>query len=171
MDKGLDTLKLLNTMFTKWASDAADPSTAEVWSRHAEGVRVAQAELETLRRWAKPIPAKYGDLSDLPEELVNQLSGVKTDDLEDVIYTIVKSSQEPVELDQILIEIFRRTGKVEERRFINNKCYRMTSKGILAQVPKKKGLYIIPKIDEKPSPVPDIDFIDPDELLDDDDLV
>jgi hypothetical protein len=98
------------------------------------------SELENLRRITKPIPASYGDLSDLPAELVKELSGIKVDDLEEQLFTIIKSGEE-VDLDAILIELFRRFEVVQTRKFLQNKLWRMVQKGIVYSVPRRKGVY------------------------------
>jgi hypothetical protein len=156
----LETIQLVAGLY-KAAADRlnaegkADESLRQ--RQFAEGLEAGGAELGRLRLWAKPLPASYGDLTDLPASLLAQLSGAKTDALEDKIYAIVKSSQIPIELDRILIELFRRHGDVSERKIINSKCYRMYQKGLIAQVAGKRGLYFVrssvsPPVEEVPIP-------------------
>lgn len=117
-------------------------------------------ELQERRRAMLPVPASYGDISDLPDELLAQLSGVKTDELEDQIFSIVKAASPSIELDRLLIELFRRFGEVYERRFINNKCYRMAQKELIFAVPGRKGVYTATKPKE-PDPLKEM-FGEPD---------
>lgn len=119
------------------------PAQKESYQHRVRGLRAAIDELEARRAWARPIPARYGDLSDLPSALLAQLSGVKTDELEDQIYAVVKAAGESIELDNLLIALFRRHGDIHERRFLNNKCYRMVQKGLIFQVPGRKGVYSV----------------------------
>lgn len=97
-------------------------------------------ELEHLRRVTKPVPASYGDLSDLPAELVKELTGIKVDDLEQQLFTIIKSGAE-VDLDAILIELYRRFEVIQTRKFLQNKLWRMCQKEIVYSVPGRKGVY------------------------------
>jgi hypothetical protein len=117
------------------------PSNAKVWLERANELAAAAAELHRLRAWAKPIPAEYGDLSDLPPDLISQLSGIKTDELEDQVFAIVKAAGDQIELDRLLIELYRRFKTVHQRRFLMNKCYRMAQKGLIHLVAGKKGTY------------------------------
>lgn len=145
MDRAIEAITAAQAVFQRWVDDAptkgSPANSVALWERRIEGLTAALEEIDRLRRWSKPVPAKYGDLSDLPTELLEQLSGVKTDELEDEIYAVVKASGDQIELDRLLIELYRRTNTVHERRFLNNKCYRMVNKGILFQVPGKKGVY------------------------------
>lgn len=118
-----------------------DEQSALQHDQRAAQLRELISETKALRRWKMPVPASYGDISDLPDELVSQLSGIKTDELEEQIYGVVKAAGAEIELDRLLIELFRRFGSVHERRFINNKCYRMAQKGLIFQVPGRKGVY------------------------------
>lgn len=173
MDKAIESISAAQAVFQKWIDDARERDTPTpaipVWEKRIEGLSSAKEELERLRRWSKPVPSKYGDLSDLPLELIEQLSGAKTDDLEQEIYTIVKAAGDHIELDMILIELFRRTNEVLERKFVNNKCYRMAQRGIIFSVEGKKGVYTVrdPKADEKPNTSQTSNILeDDDDLLD-----
>ncbi|HRD45892.1 MAG TPA: hypothetical protein PLF78_05350 [Caulobacter sp.] len=140
----LESVNEVARLFHKWANERDERGELRTASLHrdrAAAIEAVVAELKELRRWRRPVPAAYGDLSDLPDELLAQLSGVKTDELEDQIYAAVKAAGEEIELDRLLIELFRRHGDVHERRFLNNKCYRMVQKGLIHQVPGKKGVY------------------------------
>jgi hypothetical protein len=98
-------------------------------------------ELEEARRLLKPIPSSYGDLSDLPPELMKELTGVKVDDLEQQLFTIVVSGGDEADLDSILIELFRKFGIIQTRKFLQNKLYRMMQKGVIHSVQGRKGVY------------------------------
>lgn len=160
----LEAIRLARELYSRWVSQADEkgsaPSDVARWKQRVEGLDDAAAELTKLRAWARPIPARYGDLSDLPAELLAQLSGVKTDELEDQIYAAVKASGEEIELDRLLIELFRRHGDVHERRFLNNKSYRMVQKGLIYQVPGRKGVYTtIPPIEDQVTPLDDAEEV------------
>lgn len=134
----------LNRRWHKTAVDAGEDKKAEVYAKRITGLEGAVAELEELRRVTKPIPASYGDLSDLPPELIKELSGIKVDDLEQQLFTIIQSGNE-VDLDTILIELFRRFEVVQTRKFLQNKLWRMCQKEVIYSVPSRKGVYSVNK--------------------------
>jgi hypothetical protein len=144
MSDPLDAIAASISIYKTWLAQPTHSDAAKhQWSKTISGLEAAAEELKRLRAWAKPVPARYGDLSDLPSDLIAQLSGVKTDELEDQIYATVKAAGDEIELDRLLIELFRRFGTVHERRFLNNKCYRMVTKGLIHQVRGRKGVYTV----------------------------
>lgn len=153
MSGPLDSVNDIARLFKRWAAERrtkGEITTAEIHeARYAKLLEVA-AHIEELERWRMPVPSSYGDISDLPSELLAQLSGIKTDELEDQIYATVKAAGDEIELDRLLIELFRRFGDVHERRFLNNKCYRMAQKGLIFQVPGRKGVYTAHKPEVAP---------------------
>ena len=143
MPDSLDSVKDLLRLYRKRKTEAEEKDDAAMAAIYADRVADFEAvvtELERLRRITMPIPASYGDLSDLPAELVKELTGIKVDDLEEQLFTIIKSGDE-VDLDAILIELFRRFGVVQTRKFLQNKLWRMAQKGIIYSVPRRKGVY------------------------------
>ena len=146
MSDHTDSVKEIGRLFVKWARERqklGEERTAAAHQARADAIQALVDEVTELRRWKMPIPASYGDISDLPDELIAQLSGIKTDELEDQIYAVVKAAGEEIELDRLLIELFRRHGDVHERRFLNNKAYRMVQKGLIHQVTGRKGVYTV----------------------------
>lgn len=154
MTDHLDSVKSLAKQFRTWAQTVSDSAAATRHNQNANTLDAVLAELEQLRRITQPIPASYGDLSDLPPELLKELSGIKADDREQQLFTIIKSGEEEVELDAILIELWRRFKVVETRKFLQNKLWRMAQKGMIWTVAGKKGVYtaIKPKIAPRPQP-------------------
>lgn len=150
MADSLESVNAAVRLYRKWAADgpnnAISVATIERWRQIADGMASAIEELTALRAWARPVPAAYGDVSDLPPELLAQLSGVKTDELEDQIYAIAKAAGDSIDLDKMLIELYRRSGEVHQRKFLMNKCYRMIQKGLIFAVPARKGVYTIHSI-------------------------
>jgi hypothetical protein len=151
MADSLESVNAAARMYRRWATEPdekVNDASRVHWAAAADALEEAAAELKRLRAWTKPVPASYGDVSDLPPELLEQLTGVKTDALEDQIYSIVKAAGEQIELDHLLIELFRRHGDVHQRRFIINKAYRMAQKGIIHIVAGRKGVYSVQQQDE-----------------------
>ncbi|MGH6650211.1 MAG: hypothetical protein ACREB7_03675 [Sphingopyxis sp.] len=148
MPDHLDSVKGYARLMEKWKSEAeakGEDKTAAGFGIRLEGFRAVIDELEHLRRITKPIPASYGDLSDLPAELIKELTGIKVDDLEQQIFTIIKSGGDEVDLDAVLIELFRRFQVVQSRKFLQNKLWRMAQKEIIYSVPGRKGIYTATK--------------------------
>lgn len=144
MPDHLDSVKSYARLMEKWKATAQDndeDKQVAMYTKRLEAFHGLIEEVEHLRRITKPIPASYGDLSDLPAELVKELTGIKVDDLEQQIFTIIKSGGVEVDLDAVLIELFRRFQVVQTRKFLQNKLWRMAQKEIIFSVPGRKGIY------------------------------
>lgn len=94
-------------------------------------------ELESL---TSALPADLGNIHDLPEELLKELSVSKTDELEDQLVTVINAYGRTASLDQILVGLYRKFRVTQKRRFIQNKLYRMSN---VWSVRGKKGVYTI----------------------------
>ncbi len=130
-----------------WLEDARKKGnvdgTVRRWTRRMHALQAAARELEALR--ARVAPAKaHEDLSDLPPALIAQLSGPKTDALEDQVLAVIADSGGQLELNGLLIGLYRRYGDVHERKALNNKAYRMVQKGLLSQIADQRGAYSLP---------------------------
>ncbi|WP_326913647.1 hypothetical protein [Sphingopyxis chilensis] len=148
MPDPIDSVKAYARLIEKWkatAQDKGEEKQVSIYTTRLEGLYGVIEELEHLRRITKPIPASYGDLSDLPAELVKELAGIKVDDLEQQIFTVIKSGGDEVDLDSVLIELFRRFQVVQTRKFLQNKLWRMAQKEIIYSVPGRKGIYTATK--------------------------
>jgi hypothetical protein len=143
MADALDSVKSLVSLYYTWAgrAEAEDRKRdAQIQRERGDNLTELIEELEQLRRITQPIPATYGDLSDLPPSLIKELSGIRADDLEQQLFTIIKSGDE-VELDAILIELWRRFKVEQTRKFLQNKLWRMAQKGMIWTIAGKKGVY------------------------------
>lgn len=144
MSDHVDSVKAMLRLFGVWRANSAakgDDKQAAVYQNRIEHIQAVVDELEELRRVLKPIPASYGDLSDLPPELVKELTGIKVDDLEQQLFTVIKAGGAEVDLDSILIELFRRFKVIQTRKFLQNKLWRMAQKGAIRTVAGRKGVY------------------------------
>ena len=113
----------------------------ERWSRDRKAIMALFDEAKHLRSITKPVTKALGDLSDIPDELKAELSAIKTDDLENQIFTIINADGGESNIDTILIELFRRFGVVQRRTYITNKLWRMTQKEGLIWPAEGKGYY------------------------------
>lgn len=144
MPDHLDSVKEYLRLMEGWQKAAiakTDEPAANAYEKRIAFMRAAVEELERLRRITKPIPASYGDLSDLPPELVKELTGIKVDDLEQQLFTIIKTGADEVDLDAILIELYRRFEVIQTRKFLQNKLWRMAQKEVIFSVSGRKGIY------------------------------
>lgn len=90
----------------------------------------------------KKIGSRFGDLSDLPDELKTQLVSIQYDALEQQIIDTVNDNFDHIaSIDEILVSLWRSHGDLHQRDIIANKIYRMTRKEQLYSVPGRKGVY------------------------------
>lgn len=115
--------------------------TVRRWTRRMKALQEAAEELERLRALQRPAPEKADDLADLPPALLAQLSDRRTDALEEQILSVVEAAPGGIELNRLLIELYRRYGGVHERKALNNKAYRMVRKGLMRQAVGRRGVY------------------------------
>lgn len=148
MSDHLDSVKALAKNYRTWASNASEekPEVAKRHLKSAQSLDAAIAEIEDARHRLRPLTTEYGDISDLPPEVVAELNLAKIDELEQQLRDIVAAGDgSEVGLDQIIIELWRRHKVNQSRRFVMNKLYRMAQKGLLVSVEGRKGVYVIPK--------------------------
>lgn len=145
----LESVKALATQFRTWATSADEDGKASVAAANrarANLLETLASEVEVSRRRLQPIPTSYGDLSDLPQAVLDELNLTKVDELEQQLRDIVASADGgEIGLDAIIIELYRRHRIIEQRRFIMNKLYRMAQKGLIYSVEGRKGVYYLPK--------------------------
>jgi hypothetical protein len=91
-------------------------------------------------------PMNLTDVSDLLPELIRELN-LPTDKLESQIMALLRFVGEPVDLDQILIGLYRRFGVIQKRRFLQNKLWRMVSKKQIYKGKNRKGVYALEPVD------------------------
>ena len=93
------------------------------------------------------VGSRFGNLSDLPEELLKQIPAVRVDDLEREVIDLLRDKLEGVgSVDEILVGLYRKSGIIHERRRIAGKLYRMvnSSPQLLLTVEKRRGVYQLP---------------------------
>jgi len=91
------------------------------------------------------------DVEGLPPELVSELSISDADKLEFIIIGALRDAGGVLNLDRILIALFRKTGEVFKRNTTTSKLYRMIQKGLIYPVNGRKGVYSIDEIETKES--------------------
>ena len=149
MPDALETVKALaadtRRLALKYEVDG-DTSRARIQTQRSDALEAVAHELESARKRLRPISTDFGDLSDLPEEVMQQLNLTKVDELEQQLRDIVASGNgAEVGIDPIIIELWRRHRITKSRTYIMNKLYRMAQKGSISSVDGKKGVYCVPK--------------------------
>lgn len=148
MSDALDVVKTLAAELRRLAQAAEleEPVRAKKHEERAQAMESVAHELEVARKRLRPVSSDYGDLSDLPQEVLDQLNLSKVDELERQMRDIVAAADGgEIGIDPIIIELYRRHKVVQDRRFIMNKLYRMGQKGLINSVEGKKGYYYLPK--------------------------
>lgn len=66
------------------------------------------------------------------------------------ICNVLESAGKPLNIDQILIGLYRKHNRLEKRTPLTTKLYRMTKAEEIYSVPNKKGVYsLLPVLDEE----------------------
>jgi hypothetical protein len=86
------------------------------------------------------------DLSDLPPELLAELSDSARGEVDPLIQ-IIRERGGTATLDDILIDLYRKHREIGKRNVIANKLYRLTKRKLCWSVPGKKGIYTIAPLD------------------------
>jgi hypothetical protein len=87
-----------------------------------------------------PSASKDNDLSDLPPELLKELSDSFKGETDPLI-TIINDRGGTASIDEILVDLYRKFGDIGKRPIVSNKLYRFSRRGLCAPVPGKKGFY------------------------------
>lgn len=142
MSELTDELEKLHSIYSN-AMNREDitEKTRQDWTKMARILSDARSELIRLYSLTEALPPDLGDVHSLPKALRDQLTATKTDELENQLVTVINALGGTANLDQILVGLFRKFELVQERRFIQNKLYRMTKNDLVWSVPKKKGVY------------------------------
>ncbi len=84
---------------------------------------------------------KIDDFLDLPPELLEQLSGRAKKSQTDELVQIITARGGSASIDEILIDLYRKTGKVETRVILSNRLHRLAKQGLIAATEGRKGIY------------------------------
>jgi hypothetical protein len=89
------------------------------------------------------IGKRLGDVSTLPPELTSQLQSIKLGEIESQILDVMNGLDGYANLDEILVSLYRKFGKVYDRKYISHKLYRMVHSGVVISVKGRKGVYTV----------------------------
>jgi len=105
------------------------------------------AQLALLATYPSGIPESHAltlrpeDLAGLPPELLKQLKITEGDKLEAAIVEVINEAGGTIILDKLLIGLYRKTKEIHQRTTTVGRLYRMSQKGLVFSVPRKKGVY------------------------------
>ena len=83
----------------------------------------------------------FEEIENAPEELLRELNISETDKQELLIEYIIAEHEGVFSLDKIMMELYKRTSEVPKRSTVTSRLYRMASRGMIYNVPGKKGVY------------------------------
>jgi hypothetical protein len=89
----------------------------------------------------KRISLTYEDIDGVPEDLLRELNLTDTDKQDLLIEYLIAQAGGILSLDKIMVELYKRSREVPKRNTITSRLYRMAGRGIIYNVPGKKGVY------------------------------
>jgi hypothetical protein len=147
MAESVESVKAVAAFLRTAAEKNQNAETRALLFEHALAADFAAQEIVKLKGLTSALPPDLGNIYDLPQELLDELSIAKGDELEDQLVTVINAYGGEASLDQILVGLFRKFGSLQKRRFIQNKLYRME---MVWSVEGKKGFYTTTKPVEVP---------------------
>ncbi|QBR71697.1 hypothetical protein CU048_10865 [Beijerinckiaceae bacterium] len=93
------------------------------------------------QKLVEPPSVEEDDLSDLPDELLAQLSDRAKKGQTDQLVLIINDRGGTATLDEILIDLFRKYKEIGARNIISNRLYRLNKQGLIRSIEGKKGIY------------------------------
>lgn len=151
IDELIELAKSVETVYRRSAHNPEnDQARRDAHEQTADGLIELIAFLDDQGRHVAPLPSGFDDLADLPEELLAELSLPQADEIETQLHAVIVALDGTADLDKILVGLYRRFGVVQKRRFLQNKLYRMSGKGLIHSVPKRRGVYTIKPLEQEP---------------------
>ncbi len=88
------------------------------------------------------IGSRFGNISDLPPELRDQLVSIQHDEFEQKILDVIADEYGGIAtIDEIMVGLYRTYEEIHKRDALATKIYRMTRKELLFSVKGRKGVY------------------------------
>ncbi|GGH41539.1 hypothetical protein SAMN05444007_1292 [Cribrihabitans marinus] len=141
MAENLDSVKQVIADLKTWSDqnrEAGRESVSQKFDALVPPLEWAVQRIVDLEALTSALPPDLGNIHDLPQELRDELSIAKTDELEDQIVTVINAYGGEASLDQILVGLYRKFKVTQKRRFVQNKLYRMS---MVWSVEGRKGVY------------------------------
>lgn len=95
-----------------------------------------------MNEFPKNLGRRFGDISILPEALLEKLTTFKIDSLQSDILSVLNKDLDGIgSIDEIMIALYNKNEKIEDRRSVSSRLYKLTHKNKLEKVKGKKGVY------------------------------
>lgn len=88
-----------------------------------------------------PLELNLEDLVGLPPELVSQLNITESDKYDGMIVEIINAAGKTMLLDKLMIALYKRTSESPQRNQLISRLYRLSKKGKVFSLPRRKGFY------------------------------
>ena len=108
-----------------------------------------QLQRKTAHGRGIELSLKFEEVSDLPEELLKELSLSDADKSEYQIRELIEELGGIASLDRLIVEIYRKSGDITKRTTLTSRLYRMSQKGLVFSVPGRKGVYSLEELTEE----------------------
>lgn len=160
-----ETLDYVNQQIAFYQTRLNDSSTKnpKFYQHHFDGMCLVKARLEQSnleiqnpeknisitdsRSHQDYISISANDIEGLPKELVEELNLTESDLVEFEIVNIIKQHGDVMSLDHLLIALYKQTNAIYKRKILTAKLYRMVNKGLVYNVPDKRGVYTTTQIE------------------------
>ena len=83
----------------------------------------------------------FEEIQNAPDELLKELNISETDKQDMLIEYIIAETGGILSLDRIIVELYKRTKEVPKRNTLTSRLFRMAGRGMIYNVPGKKGVY------------------------------
>ena len=112
-----------------------------ITGRYADLAMVLADYRSKMRKPTQRLALSWEEVHDLPPDLLKELSVSDGDKLEFEIIKIMEELGGVASLDRLLVALYRNSGEVYQRTWLNNRLYRMGQKDMIHSVPGRKGVY------------------------------
>lgn len=89
----------------------------------------------------KRIALTYEDIEGAPDELLRELNLSEADKQDLLIEYLIAQAGGFLSLDRIMVELYKRSREVPKRNTVTTRLFRMAGRGVIYNVPGKKGVY------------------------------
>jgi hypothetical protein len=89
----------------------------------------------------KRILLTFEEIENSPDELLKELNLTEADRQELLIKYLIAQAGGILSLNQIMVQLYNRTKEIPQRNTITSRLFRMAGKGMIYNIPGKKGVY------------------------------
>ena len=142
MDESVQTVKLLLARLEGHIEEFPNGKNIERNKKDYDALVSILKDVEEFHARALPVDPELGDVSNLPPELVKELTLSTPSELEQRIISIIDGAPEKTtNINTILVELYKRHKVIQKRRNMQNKLWRMMDNKLIWSVPNEKGVY------------------------------